>query len=130
MSQRRIVITGVSRGLGRAMTEEFIRLGHTVIGCARSRAAIAELCGRFSNPHRFDVVDVVDESRVQGRLLLRLSTGGTTLRFPFAETWRSRSCVRRVAIQPCRPPLSASPAGFALPIMNWHGAPSLEPVEP
>jgi NAD(P)-dependent dehydrogenase (short-subunit alcohol dehydrogenase family) len=31
-----ILITGVSRGLGRALTEEFIRLGHVVIGCGCS----------------------------------------------------------------------------------------------
>jgi len=31
-----IVITGVTHGLGRAMTEEFARLGHTVAGCGRS----------------------------------------------------------------------------------------------
>ncbi|MDY7019856.1 MAG: SDR family NAD(P)-dependent oxidoreductase, partial [Cyanobacteriota bacterium] len=38
-----IAITGVSRGLGRAMTEDFIELGHTIIGCARSPQAIQEL---------------------------------------------------------------------------------------
>ena len=37
---RFVVITGVSRGLGRAMVEEFIRLGHRVAGCARSVAAV------------------------------------------------------------------------------------------
>jgi NAD(P)-dependent dehydrogenase (short-subunit alcohol dehydrogenase family) len=34
--QKIILITGVSRGLGRAMAEEFIRLGHAVLGCGRS----------------------------------------------------------------------------------------------
>ena len=34
-NRRRIVLTGVSRGLGLALLEEFIRLGHTVYGCAR-----------------------------------------------------------------------------------------------
>jgi NAD(P)-dependent dehydrogenase (short-subunit alcohol dehydrogenase family) len=64
MEQRRILITGVSRGLGRAMTEEFIRLGHIVVGCARSQQAIAELSTSFPSPHRFDVVDVSDEEQV------------------------------------------------------------------
>jgi NADP-dependent 3-hydroxy acid dehydrogenase YdfG len=43
-----IVITGVSRGLGQAMTEKFMQLGHTVLGCARSEAAVEKLkkrCG-------------------------------------------------------------------------------------
>ncbi len=66
MTQRRVLITGVSRGLGRAMTEEFIRLGHTVVGCARSEQAIAELSSRFPGPHRFDQVDVSDDDQVAG----------------------------------------------------------------
>ena len=37
---RRVVITGVSKGLGLAMAEQFIELGHTVIGCARSADAV------------------------------------------------------------------------------------------
>ena len=31
-----IVLTGVTRGLGLAMTEKFIELGHTVLGCGRT----------------------------------------------------------------------------------------------
>ncbi len=64
MKPRRIVITGVSRGLGQAMTEEFIRLGHTVVGCARSASAIGKLSERFASPHRFDVVDVSRDEQV------------------------------------------------------------------
>ena len=51
-----ILITGVSRGLGRAMTEEFIRLGHTVIGCGRSEKAVADLKEQFPAPHDFSAV--------------------------------------------------------------------------
>lgn len=61
---RTIVITGVSRGLGRALVEEFIQGGHTVIGCARSESAVAELVKRFGSPHRFDAVNVADEREV------------------------------------------------------------------
>lgn len=61
----RILITGVSRGLGRSLTHEFIRLGHTVIGCARNPEAIAELSQRYGSPHRFDVVDVADDAQVK-----------------------------------------------------------------
>jgi NAD(P)-dependent dehydrogenase (short-subunit alcohol dehydrogenase family) len=56
--KRHIVLTGVSRGLGRAMTEGFTAAGHVVAGCARSAEAIAALRKRFGPPHRFDVVDV------------------------------------------------------------------------
>jgi NAD(P)-dependent dehydrogenase (short-subunit alcohol dehydrogenase family) len=61
---RRIVITGVSRGLGLAMTEESIRRGHVVLGCARSSAAVAGLRKRFAAPHDFDVVDVSQDAQL------------------------------------------------------------------
>ncbi len=57
MEPRCIVITGVGRGLGRAMCEEFIALGHRVAGCARSADAIAALSREYPR-HRFHVVDV------------------------------------------------------------------------
>lgn len=59
-----IVITGVSRGLGLAMTEAFIQAGHTVIGCARSDATIEKLRQQFGSPHDFSVVDVAEEQQV------------------------------------------------------------------
>ena len=60
-----IVITGVSRGLGRAMTDEFIKLDHTVIGCARSTSAVENLTNKYGNPHQFSSVNVADENSVQ-----------------------------------------------------------------
>ncbi len=59
-----ILITGVSRGLGRAMTVEFIRLGHTVLGCGRSAREIAALQRQFSAPNDFAVVDVSSDDQV------------------------------------------------------------------
>lgn len=64
MDDKVILITGVSRGLGRAMAEEFIRLGHIVIGCGRSEQDIAQLQRRFKAPHDFSVVDVADDAQV------------------------------------------------------------------
>ena len=32
----RILITGVTKGLGRALAEWYIKNGHTVVGCGRS----------------------------------------------------------------------------------------------
>jgi NAD(P)-dependent dehydrogenase (short-subunit alcohol dehydrogenase family) len=60
-----LVITGVTRGLGRAMTEEFIRLGHVVFGCGRSENALGELRRRFGKGHEFDRVDVASDDQVQ-----------------------------------------------------------------
>ncbi len=64
MSGRRIVLTGVSRGLGRAMVEGFIAEGHRVAGFARSVEAIELLRKEYPAPHRFDVVDVRNETDV------------------------------------------------------------------
>jgi NAD(P)-dependent dehydrogenase (short-subunit alcohol dehydrogenase family) len=59
-----ILITGVSRGLGRAMAEEFIRLGHTVMGCGRSEKEIAQLQKQFPTPNDFAVMDVSSDEQV------------------------------------------------------------------
>jgi NAD(P)-dependent dehydrogenase (short-subunit alcohol dehydrogenase family) len=59
-----ILITGVSRGLGRALTEEFIRLGHIVIGCGRSGKEIAQLQKQFPAPNDFAAVDVSADEQV------------------------------------------------------------------
>jgi NAD(P)-dependent dehydrogenase (short-subunit alcohol dehydrogenase family) len=59
-----ILITGVSRGCGRAIAEEFIRLGHSVIGCGRSEKEIAALQKQFPAPNDFSVVDVADDAQV------------------------------------------------------------------
>jgi NAD(P)-dependent dehydrogenase (short-subunit alcohol dehydrogenase family) len=60
----KIVITGVTRGLGRALTDEFVRAGHTVIGCGRSGDAIFELRMLHQAPHDFSVVDVALDNKV------------------------------------------------------------------
>lgn len=64
MPTRIVLITGATRGLGRAMVERFVELGHHVIGCGRSAEHIAQLRSRFGPPHRFDVVDVSDDGQV------------------------------------------------------------------
>ncbi len=63
-NQKPILITGVSRGLGRAMAEEFIRLGHAVLGCGRSEKEIGQLRKQFAAPHDFAVVDVSADEQV------------------------------------------------------------------
>jgi len=59
-----VLITGVSRGLGRAMTARFADLGWTVWGCCRSATAVRELQARFPPPHRFAAVDVAQATSV------------------------------------------------------------------
>jgi NAD(P)-dependent dehydrogenase (short-subunit alcohol dehydrogenase family) len=62
---KRIVVTGVSRGLGLAMTAGFIDQGHTVFGCARSKESLASISKRWPAPHRFERVDVADDADVR-----------------------------------------------------------------
>ena len=59
-----VVLTGATRGLGRAMASRLMEEGHTVIGCGRSLSGIKELDSSCKSPHRFDCVDVVNDSQV------------------------------------------------------------------
>lgn len=59
-----VLITGATRGCGRAMVERFIELGHTVVGCGRSESRVVELRREFGAPHCFDVVDVSNDRQV------------------------------------------------------------------
>ncbi len=63
-NSRVVLITGVTKGLGEAMTAKFASLGHRVIGCGRRAESIELLRGRYTTPHRFDVVDVSSDSDV------------------------------------------------------------------
>jgi NAD(P)-dependent dehydrogenase (short-subunit alcohol dehydrogenase family) len=58
-----IVITGVTRGLGRALTDWFIAHGHTVIGCGRG-PQIVDMRFDYPAPNDFAVVDVAEDSKV------------------------------------------------------------------
>lgn len=61
---RRVVITGVTRGLGRALTNGFVSLGWRVAGCGRAAAEIDALRSESPTPHRFDVVDITRNDEV------------------------------------------------------------------
>jgi NAD(P)-dependent dehydrogenase (short-subunit alcohol dehydrogenase family) len=60
----KIVITGVTRGLGLALAKKFIALGHTVIGCGRSGTEIFDLRMDHGAPHDFMVCDVALDNKV------------------------------------------------------------------
>ena len=66
MSDRRvIVLTGATRGLGRALVPHFVKAGHTVAGCGRSAEHVAGLQREFGPPHQFAAVDVTDAATVE-----------------------------------------------------------------
>lgn len=64
--QKNIVLTGCSRGLGRALVTQFIAAGHRVNGSARSSAAIDSLNDQYGRQGSFRVLDVCDEPAVAG----------------------------------------------------------------
>ena len=60
----RILVTGATRGLGRAMSEAFAEMGHTVLGCGTSEANVEAIRAALPAPHRFEKVDVSDDKQV------------------------------------------------------------------
>jgi NAD(P)-dependent dehydrogenase (short-subunit alcohol dehydrogenase family) len=64
MANRLVAITGATRGLGRAMAEKLAALGHTVLGCGRSKEHVEELKTALAKPHDFEAVDVADADQV------------------------------------------------------------------
>ena len=75
MDPKTVLITGVTRGLGRAMAEEFNRCGHIVIGCGRSRPEIDALKRKFGKPNDFAVVDVTSDDQVRSWAEIILKAG-------------------------------------------------------
>lgn len=71
-----IVITGATRGLGRALVPQFVAAGHTVVGCGRSERHVAELAKLFPGRHAFAAVDVTDAAAVRAWAELVLTTHG------------------------------------------------------
>ena len=57
-SSKKIVLTGVTKGLGRYLLEGFLKEGHTVIGCGRSKGIIEDIKSEFGSPHIVDSLDL------------------------------------------------------------------------
>ncbi len=64
-SSARVVITGITRGLGRALAHRFHEAGWTIAGCGRNSGLIDQLRRELGTPHRVDTVDVRDFSAVK-----------------------------------------------------------------
>lgn len=61
---RTVVITGCTRGLGRAMIPLFVDAGWRVVGCGRNADQIADLGRQWTAPHIFSTCDVSCEDDV------------------------------------------------------------------
>ena len=73
--RRVVLITGATRGFGKALAERLAGMGHSVVGCGRNREAVQGMNRRFGQPHRFEVVDVASDGAV-GRWVDDLERAG------------------------------------------------------
>lgn len=73
---RRIVISGVSKGLGRAMLGGFVQRGHVVCGCSRNEQDVRRLNDEFGPACSFSVVDVRHDEEVAGWAEEVIGSGG------------------------------------------------------
>lgn len=63
---RTVVITGATRGLGRALAESYLASGHRVMACGRSIESLAELArGAGEERARIDSIDVTEADAVE-----------------------------------------------------------------
>lgn len=64
LARRTVLITGATRGLGRALARRFAALGHTVIACGTSAERCAALVQELGTPHHVRAVDVTSDGAV------------------------------------------------------------------
>ena len=64
MNPKTVCISGVSKGLGKALSIEFDQRGWQVSGCARTTSALVELGSQLSNSHFFRKVDITNLKQV------------------------------------------------------------------
>ncbi|MCD8483520.1 MAG: SDR family oxidoreductase [Verrucomicrobia bacterium] len=62
---KKIVLSGCTRGLGKALAREFASLGHTVLGCGRNAQALSALQRELGAPHHFQTVDITDAKQLE-----------------------------------------------------------------
>ena len=59
------LITGASRGLGRAFTQEALEAGHRVVATARNQERLAEVASKFGESVRAVPLDVTNEAQAR-----------------------------------------------------------------
>ncbi|HVA86266.1 MAG TPA: SDR family oxidoreductase [Candidatus Saccharimonadales bacterium] len=65
MPTRTWLITGVSSGFGRELTEQLLRRGERVVGTVRRPEAIADLVERYPDTMRRELLDVTDTGAIR-----------------------------------------------------------------
>ena len=64
MNKKIIIITGATRGLGRALSDQYVRMGHTVIGCGRNAEIVKKMSAKYPTNTDFQALDVSDYESV------------------------------------------------------------------
>ena len=64
VARKIIVVTGCTSGLGQALCESYVEMGHRVVGCGRRAERIATMADALGGDHLFDVCDTADEGSV------------------------------------------------------------------
>ncbi len=86
MTVRRVLLTGVSQGLGEALAIGLIHAGHSVAGCARNVPDLTEISAspsaladafKASDSSRLDSVDLTDDTAVEAWINDVLTHWGT-----------------------------------------------------
>ena len=65
MAQRTWLITGVSSGFGRELTEQLLARGDRVVGTVRDTGKVADLLEQYPETFRAEVLDVTDTAAIR-----------------------------------------------------------------
>lgn len=91
MSAKQILVTGVSRGIGRAVVQEFCECGHHVYGISRNAQALDEIAAAYGNFHPLKVdltamdIATLPELLPHSGLDVLVNNAGAILNKPFEQ---------------------------------------------
>ena len=139
MSQRTWLITGVSSGFGRELTEQLLERGDRVVGTVRDTGKVADLLERYPETFRAEVLDVTDTAAIRevversfaqlGRIDVIISNAGYGL-FGAAEELTDKQVEHIIAtnlvgsiqlIRAALPHLRAQGGGRIIQISSYGG---------
>lgn len=108
---RQVVVTGGSRGIGRAIVSRFVAQGDHVVAVGRDQVALESLTAEVGPTVRGVACDVTDEAAVQaliedlGRVDVLVNNAGTSDSAPFQSTtlnsWNQQIAVNATAVFLC-----------------------------
>lgn len=117
---RLVVITGVTRGLGRALASGFAARGHVVIGCGRSHPHVCDLAAALPEPHAFFAVDVARDKAVDSFAeRIRMTHGTPDLLVNNAALMNRQAPLWEITADEMRDMLDVNVAGVANTIRSF-----------